>query len=53
MTVGLVLLSIPGVRDIGVTLVASAGLAGLAAALEDVALWLAAAARGVARGAPP
>ena len=30
MTVGLVLLSIPGVRDIGVTLVASAGLAGLA-----------------------
>ena len=30
VTVGLVLLSIPGVRDIGVTLVASAGLAGLA-----------------------
>jgi small-conductance mechanosensitive channel len=30
MVVGLVLLSIPGVRDIGVTLVASAGLAGLA-----------------------
>lgn len=30
VTVGLILLSIPGVRDIGVTLVASAGLAGLA-----------------------
>ena len=30
ITVGLMLLSIPGVRDIGVTLVASAGLAGLA-----------------------
>jgi small-conductance mechanosensitive channel len=30
VVVGLVLLSIPGVRDIGVTLVASAGLAGLA-----------------------
>ncbi|MDG5750831.1 mechanosensitive ion channel [Qipengyuania sp. XHP0211] len=30
VTVGLMLLSIPGVRDIGVTLVASAGLAGLA-----------------------
>ncbi|MCV0382108.1 MAG: mechanosensitive ion channel family protein [Erythrobacter sp.] len=30
VTVGLVLLSIPGVRDIGLTLVASAGLAGLA-----------------------
>lgn len=30
IVVGLVLLSIPGVRDIGVTLVASAGLAGLA-----------------------
>ena len=30
VTVGLVLLSIPGVRDIGVTLVASASLAGLA-----------------------
>ena len=30
VTVGLVMLSIPGVRDIGVTLVASAGLAGLA-----------------------
>lgn len=30
VTVGLTLLSIPGVRDIGVTLVASAGLAGLA-----------------------
>lgn len=29
-TVGLMMLSIPGVRDIGVTLVASAGLAGLA-----------------------
>ncbi|MCJ2188319.1 mechanosensitive ion channel family protein [Novosphingobium beihaiensis] len=30
VTVGLMMLSIPGVRDIGVTLVASAGLAGLA-----------------------
>ncbi|WP_375291059.1 mechanosensitive ion channel family protein [Qipengyuania sp.] len=30
VTVGLMLLAIPGVRDIGVTLVASAGLAGLA-----------------------
>ncbi len=30
VTVGLMLLSIPGVRDIGVTLMASAGLAGLA-----------------------
>ncbi len=30
VVVGLVLLSIPGVRDVGVTLVASAGLAGLA-----------------------
>ena len=30
VTVGLALLSIPGVRDIGLTLVASAGLAGLA-----------------------
>lgn len=30
VTVGLMLLSIPGVRDVGVTLVASAGLAGLA-----------------------
>ncbi|MGD9664057.1 MAG: mechanosensitive ion channel family protein [Novosphingobium sp.] len=30
ITVGLMLLSIPGVRDIGVTLMASAGLAGLA-----------------------
>lgn len=30
LTVGLMLLSIPGVRDIGVTLMASAGLAGLA-----------------------
>ena len=30
VTVGLILLSIPGVRDIGLTLVASAGLAGLA-----------------------
>lgn len=30
VTVGLMLLSIPGVRDIGITLVASAGLAGLA-----------------------
>ncbi len=30
ITVGLMLLSIPGVRDIGLTLVASAGLAGLA-----------------------
>ncbi len=30
VVIGLVLLSIPGVRDIGVTLVASAGLAGLA-----------------------
>lgn len=30
VTVGLMLLSIPGVREIGVTLVASAGLAGLA-----------------------
>ena len=30
VTVGLMLLSIPGVRDIGLTLVASAGLAGLA-----------------------
>lgn len=30
VTVGLILLAIPGVRDIGVTLVASAGLAGLA-----------------------
>ena len=30
VTVGLVLLSIPGVRDVGLTLVASAGLAGLA-----------------------
>ena len=30
VTTGLVLLSIPGVRDIGLTLVASAGLAGLA-----------------------
>ena len=30
VTVGMMLLSIPGVRDIGVTLVASAGLAGLA-----------------------
>jgi len=30
ITIGLMLLSIPGVRDIGVTLVASAGLAGLA-----------------------
>jgi small-conductance mechanosensitive channel len=30
VTVGLMLLSIPGVRDIGMTLVASAGLAGLA-----------------------
>ncbi|SMQ74177.1 Small-conductance mechanosensitive channel [Altererythrobacter xiamenensis] len=30
VTVGLILLSIPSVRDIGVTLVASAGLAGLA-----------------------
>ncbi len=30
LTVGLMLLSIPGVRDVGVTLMASAGLAGLA-----------------------
>lgn len=30
ITIGLMLLSIPGVRDIGVTLMASAGLAGLA-----------------------
>jgi small-conductance mechanosensitive channel len=30
VTVGLMLLSIPGVRDVGLTLVASAGLAGLA-----------------------
>lgn len=30
VTIGLVMLSIPGVREIGVTLVASAGLAGLA-----------------------
>lgn len=30
LTIGLMLLSIPGVRDIGVTLMASAGLAGLA-----------------------
>lgn len=30
VVIGLVLLSIPGVRDVGVTLVASAGLAGLA-----------------------
>lgn len=30
VTIGLMLLSIPGVRDIGVTLMASAGLAGLA-----------------------
>ncbi len=30
VTIGLMMLSIPGVRDIGVTLVASAGLAGLA-----------------------
>lgn len=30
VTIGLMLLAIPGVRDIGVTLVASAGLAGLA-----------------------
>jgi small-conductance mechanosensitive channel len=30
ITVGLMLLSIPGVRDVGVTLMASAGLAGLA-----------------------
>ncbi|RKF21604.1 mechanosensitive ion channel family protein [Altericroceibacterium spongiae] len=30
ITIGLMLLAIPGVRDIGVTLVASAGLAGLA-----------------------
>lgn len=30
VTVGLMLLSIPGVRDVGVTLMASAGLAGLA-----------------------
>ncbi|MXO85641.1 mechanosensitive ion channel [Altererythrobacter aurantiacus] len=30
ITVGLMLLSIPGIRDIGLTLVASAGLAGLA-----------------------
>lgn len=30
VTVGLMLLSIPGVRDVGMTLVASAGLAGLA-----------------------
>lgn len=30
VTVGLMLLSVPGVRDIGVTLMASAGLAGLA-----------------------
>lgn len=30
ITVGLILLSIPGIREIGVTLIASAGLAGLA-----------------------
>jgi small-conductance mechanosensitive channel len=30
LTIGLMLLSIPGVRDVGVTLMASAGLAGLA-----------------------
>ncbi len=30
LTIGLMLLSVPGVRDIGVTLMASAGLAGLA-----------------------
>lgn len=30
VTVGMIMLSIPGVRDVGVTLVASAGLAGLA-----------------------
>jgi small-conductance mechanosensitive channel len=36
VTVGLMLLSIPGVRDIGLTLVASAGLAGLALGAADV-----------------
>jgi small-conductance mechanosensitive channel len=33
VTVGLMLLSIPGVREVGLTLVASAGLAGLAVGL--------------------
>jgi small-conductance mechanosensitive channel len=37
ITIGLMLLSIPGVRDIGVTLMASAGLAALAFDFDGVA----------------